>query len=193
MALTLPVTRDVVISEKRNYFLKYSFCNLGLVPSQADVIAFAAPLFSVDVLVQGFIRSATKIETRLFPKGQNLMRRTGTRLGKLNQFAQELEYPVLQYVGQSQWPSLPCSISGGVLTVTLPFGPTFYRYVDPVTGKMDKVSDLETINDPALYYYSVISKGVILAGGFITITIDLSVDVEDPVDTEPTICTVNVT
>jgi hypothetical protein len=193
MALTLPVLRNIVISEKREYTLKYLFCDLGLVPNNSDISAFAVPLFSVDCLFVGFVgQYSERPVTRFFGAGENLRRFSGvTKLGKTQEFSAELPYSVVELIPFNQWPLLQTSVSGSALTVTLPFGATFSRYVDPVSGKMDKASDLEPRNDPAKYYYTINHKNTYIAGGVIDITIDLGVDVVKE-NTEVTVCSVQV-
>jgi hypothetical protein len=67
---------------------------------------------------------------------------------------------------------MPISLSGRVITVTIPFGTSFSRLLIP-NGLMSD-DDTDTRNDPAFYYYGVGDSYQQLGGGIINVTIDLS-------------------
>lgn len=192
MALTLPITRDIVVSERRNYTLTYTFCDLGVVPSSSDIVAKAFPRFSRDALFIGFLgASATKPTTRFFSPGDKLWRNTATtRQGRFSEFVPLQDYGVAVEVQDTSAINMPFSISNSALTITIPFGQSFYRYVNPDTGVMS-LDDMYLPNDPAKYIYAIMNNGVQLGGGIIDITIDLGKPVVD--DKQPTVCSVRVT
>jgi hypothetical protein len=194
VALTLPVTREIVVSEKRNYSISYSFCDLGMVPSSGNITAKAYPRFSKDSLFEGFLGiTADRPTLKFFSPGQRLYRNTGNiRYGRvLNDFAPLLPYGVATEVTDAQATTLPHSIANGTLAITIPFGATFSRYVDPVTGVMSR-DDMYMPNDPAKYQYLVLNNDVLIGNGEINITIDLGVDVPSKAEAQPTVCSVKV-
>jgi hypothetical protein len=195
VALTLPVTRDIVVSERRNYVLSYAFCDLGIVPLGGSIFAKAYAKFSESALFEGFIGvSAERPTIRFFSPGEKLYRNSGvTRKGRMvNDFTALLDYGVATEVKDADAPSLPNLIANGVLSITIPFGASFSRYVNPETGVMSR-DDMYLPNDPARYYYIVMSGDTLIGSGTIFITIDLGRPPVDEEEKEPTVCSVKVT
>jgi len=193
VALTLPVTRDIVVSEKRNYVLSYAFCDLGVVPLDGNIFAKAYAKFSESSLFEGFIgASAARPTIRLFSPGEKLYKNSGvTRPGRMiNDYTALIDYGVATEVKDADAPSLPHSISSGVLNVVIPFGATFSRYVDSVTGVMS-TDDMYLPNDPARYYYLIMDGDTLIGSGTIFITIDLGKPTVDE-NQKPTVCSVKV-
>jgi len=174
MALQLPILRDVTVSEKRSYKITYGFCNLGISPNDSGLFAKAFPRFARPAMGFAFFdelptQSATPVR-RFFSAGDILWRRTGSRSGPPTQ-----EQPQGgQYAVYTRAPdvSMPISLSGRVITVTIPFGTSFSRLLIP-NGLMSD-DDTDTRNDPAFYYYGVGDSYQQLGGGIINVTIDLS-------------------
>ena len=108
----------------------------------------------------------------------------------INDYTALIDYGVATEVKDADAPNLPHSISSGVLNVVIPFGATFSRYVDPVTGVMSR-DDMYLPNDPARYYYLIMDGDTLIGSGTIFITIDLG---KPTVDTnqKPTVCSVKV-
>lgn len=147
MALTLPITRDIVVSEKRNYVLAYTFCDLGVLPSSSDIVAKAFPRFAHDALFVGFLgANAENTTTRFFSPGEKLWRRTGTKQKVTN--GQLESYAVATTIEDADAIALPFSISGGTLNITIPFGTSFSRHVEAATGVMSN-DDMYLPNSPA--------------------------------------------
>ena len=187
MALTTPITRDIVVSEKRNYVLTYSFCELGVTPSAGDIIAKAFPRFTYDAFFIGFLGSSSpKPVRKMFAPGDKLWRRTGSKVGRFDEYSAEYEFPVATEIQDAAAINLPFSISEGTLSVTIPFGASFSRVLSETTGIMS-TDDMYAENDPATYVYAVVSKGVSIGSGYVNITIDLAAPVVDA-NAAPTVC-----
>lgn len=194
MAFTFPIVRDIVVSEKRNYVLSYSFCDLGIVPLGGNIFAKAYAKFAESSLFEGFIGTgAARPTIRFFSPGEKLYRNSGvTRPGRMvNDFTALIDYGIATEVRDADAPTLPNSITNGVLNVTIPFGASFSRYVNPATGVMSR-DDMYLPNDPARYYYIIMDGDTLIGTGTIFITIDLG---KPPVDEDekPTVCSVKVT
>jgi len=193
MAMTLPITRDIVVSESRSYYIDYAFCDLGVVPSDGNIIAKAFPRFAHDALFIGILTNySTYAVTRFFSPGDKLYRRTGnSQKGRMSLYAPEQDYPVAYPVEDSQAIDLFHYIENGVLRVVIPFGVTFSRYVS-TTGYMS-TDDMYLPNSPMKYAYAVMSGADQIGGGTIDITIDLGKDPNNKKDEQPTVCSVKVT
>jgi hypothetical protein len=79
-----------------------------------------------------------------------------------------------------------------ITSITIPFGASFSRYVNPETGVMSR-DDMYLPNDPARSYYIVMSGDTLIGNGTIFITIDLGRPPVDEEEKEPTVCSVKVT
>jgi hypothetical protein len=192
VAISTPISRDIVVSEKRNYVLSYTFCDQNNVPSLSDIVAKAFPRFANNALFIGFLGyNSTTIANRMFSPGDRLWRRTGSKTGKFDPYSPQLEWPVATEILDVDALTLPFTISAGVLSVTIPFGASFSRLLSDTTGVMS-TDDMYYANDPAKYIYAVTSKGVTLGSGYIDITIDLGKPIVTP-DTPPTVCSVKAT
>jgi hypothetical protein len=192
VAITTPISRDIVVSEKRNYVLSYTFCDKTNVPAAGDIIAKAFPRFASSALFIGFLGyNSTTLVNRMFSAGDKLWRRTGSKTGKFDPYSPQLEWAVATEIQDAEALSLPFTISAGVLSVTIPFGTTFSRVLDETTGNMS-TDDMYYANDPAKYIYAITLSGVTLGVGYIDITIDLSKPVVVQ-ETPPTVCSVRST
>jgi hypothetical protein len=193
MPLGLPIFRDVTVSEKRVYTIRYDFCTQGSVPTSQYLFAKAYPRYSYPAEAQAFFDKpysapSTVPVRRFFSPGDALWRRTGSRLGKATPFQPELQWAVYTPAPEV---TLPVTISGYVITVTIPFGPSFTRFVND-NGSVSQ-DDSYPENDPVLYHYAVANGGLQFAGGSIKIAIDLSVVTPTTPATPATLCSVEVT
>ena len=174
MSLTLPVSRNIVISEKRDYTLTYSFCEQSAVPESASIIAKAFPRFSEDTYFEGFLGASSSTPVRrFFSAGESLWRVTGEKTGQLYAGSPVVAYSIATKIEDASAVSLSFSLSGGRLSVLIPFGSSFSRMISPVSGAMSK-DDMALGNSPARYIYAVMSGAAAIGSGYIDITIDLS-------------------
>ena len=193
MSLTIPAYRDINVSEKRTYTITYDFCGLGTAPTTYGLFATAYPRFAypaVDVAFFDFSSGspATKPTRRFFSTGDALWKVTGERSGPPTQ-DRPLggQYNVWTAAPEVQ---MPVSLSGRVITVTIPFGASFTRLINP-DGSVSS-SDANESNDPIFYYYGVGTGGSQIGGGSINVTIDLSVVTPLTPVADPTLCSVEV-
>lgn len=199
MPLSLPVTRNITVSEKKRYELRLTFCDPEATPTASDFIIKALPLFkeALNNLGVVFLGEAAKATRTSFVRGQQLWKATSSRVGVADAGypdPADVYVPKTYGVYTRQEPvSLFYTIAEGVLSVKIDFGLTFSRGVSKISGQMD-LDDTRMWNSPALYKYYVISKtlNAIIAEGEINITIDLS----DPTITPPgppSVCNAQVT
>ena len=185
MAVDLPINRDMTISEKRNYTLKYKLCPKSLLPSgpintYTGFYAKAFPKMSVSVTRTCFLGvEATAPVMKTFQPGDKFWRHTGTKSGSWPaSFSPAQDYAVLTQFDDRNAPQLTCSFADNTLSVTIPFGATFSRYVYPFGLMSDDDSLLE--NDPIRYNYAVLAGTTIVGQGTIYITIDLGRPIVPP-------------
>lgn len=193
MALVLPITRDIVLAEKRDYTIALSFCDLGVVPS--SIIAKAFPAFAYPRLFDGFLEASSSTPVRkFFEPGENLWRTAGTKLGRYVSWEPEGPIPVATQIMDASAIVLQHSLSNGVLTVTFPFATSFTRTLNPLDGSMSK-NDMDPSNSPAKYAYGIFNGETHLCGGWLDIPIDSADPTSGTIDPPrpPTVCSVKVT
>jgi len=185
MAVDLPINRDVTISEKRNYTLKYNLCPKSLLPSgpinsYTGFYAKAFPKMSVSMSRICFLgQDATSPVFKTFQPGEKLWRYAGFKQGKWpSQYEADKDYSVFTQFSDLNAPWLTCALAGSTLSVTIPFGATFSRYVYPYGAMSDEDTLLE--NDPMRYNYAVLAGTTIVGQGTIYITIDLGRPIVPP-------------
>ena len=222
MALQLPIKRDIVVAEKRNYLLEFDLCDLSLPPDVSTLTAFAYPVFSSPLLFTGLIfdtaytpylgvpDSLGRVATiKTFAPNDPLYIRYATVSGKL--FANRNDSVLLPVVAFRPQTRLPFTYSNGKLVVFIEFGPSFSRVV-PQVGPMGDLQsipwtpehwrnyndELHPSNSPFRYKY-FISQGSGQSGTYMAIAqgnIDITIDVKNIATETPqqfSVCSVKVT
>lgn len=195
MALSFPVSQNVTISERREYYIDYLLCS-GVSEGLLDgVHAFASPLFSQSQSVIGFFDgyidnygSIEGVGRFMFMPFMKLWRATSTRQGRESASDPIRQWNVYTKFPDANSPTLPCSVSVGKLRVTLPFGTTFSRPVYQNAGGKNYYStdDTDPVCDPMKYAYFVAVGELLLGSGFIDI--DIKPDQPPPPPTGLTVC-----
>jgi len=127
MARSLPLYLPVTISARRNYTAQITVCEGSAALDVAHLVVYALPTFETNEVIVAWPTPATTAPIQMiFSPGDFLQWRTGTRALAYNTpAAPQGTYPVIARRGEAFSSTLPWSYSGGVLSVTFPFGVSY--------------------------------------------------------------------